>query len=178
VVDGAPRFFPHRIYQYPLIVTPASRYQLPVFLTASTRYRRPLGIDDRRSPRKHGGWIWLSCFSGGKEVTQVQSDTETDDQLGLILYDTADWAVVGQEGQSLCFAASLRRALDRAADLAADGAVVTALSRLPFDNIIVNSDQMRRLRKVIAGLEVAPIKYSEAWADIDDDLHRPNYRKI
>ena len=111
-------------------------------------------------------------------MTQVQSDTETDDQLGLILYDTADWAVVGQEGQSLCFAASLRRALDRAADLAADGAVVTALSRLPFDNIIVNPDQMRRLRKVIAGLEVAPIKYSDAWADIDDDLHRPNYRKI
>jgi hypothetical protein len=107
---------------------------------------------------------------GGKVVKCVQSDIKTDDQLELILHDTADWAVVGQGGQFLCFAASLGRALDRAADLAADGAVVTAVSRLPFDNIVVCSDQMRRLRKVIAGREVAPIKYSDEWADIDDDL--------
>jgi hypothetical protein len=115
----------------------------------------------------------LSCFSGEKEVTQLQSDIKTDEQLDLILYNTADWAIIGQEGQSLCLAASLRRALDRAAGLAADGAVVTSLSRLPFDNIIVNPDQMLRLRKVIAGLEVAPIKYTEAWADTDDEPTSP-----
>jgi hypothetical protein len=109
----------------------------------------------------------------GKEVTQVQSDIETDDQLSLILYDTADWAVVGQEGHALCFTANLRRALDRAADLAADGAVVTALSRRPFDNVIVLPDQMLRLRKIVAGLEVAPIKFSDAWSDMDDDVRRP-----
>jgi hypothetical protein len=103
-------------------------------------------------------------------VKQAQSSLKTDEQLDLILYDTADWAIVGREGQALCFAASLRRALDRAADLAANGAVITAISRLPFDNIIVNPDQMLRLRKLIAGLEVAPIKFSEAWADTDDDL--------
>jgi hypothetical protein len=102
-------------------------------------------------------------------VKQAQPNLRTDEQLDLVLYDTADWAVVGREGHALCFAASLRRALDRAADLAADGAVVTALSRLPFDNIIVNPDQMLRLRKIVAGLEVAPIKYSEAWADTDED---------
>ena len=112
---------------------------------------------------------WLSYFSRGKGVKQAQSNLKTDEQLELILYDTADWAIVGQEGQSLCFAASLRRALDRAADLAADGAVVTTISRLPFDNIIVNPNQMLRLRKAIAGLEVAPIKYSDEWADTDED---------
>jgi hypothetical protein len=103
-------------------------------------------------------------------VKQARSSLKTDEQLDLILYDTADWAVVGQGGRFLCFAASLRRALDRAAALAADGAVVTALSRLPFDNIIVYSDQMRRLRNMVAGREVAPIKYSESWADSDDDV--------
>jgi len=96
-------------------------------------------------------------------VKQAEPGLKSDEQLYLILYDTADWAIVGRQGQSLCFAASLRRALDRAADLAADGAVVTALSRLPFDSIIVSPDQMLRLRKIIAGLEVAPIKYSEEY---------------
>ena len=33
------------------------------------------------------------------------------------------------------------------------------------DNIIVYEDQMRRLRKQIAGREVQPIKFSDDWAD-------------
>jgi hypothetical protein len=98
-------------------------------------------------------------------VKQVQSNARTDDQLTVILYDTANWVISGQGGQILCFAASLRRAVERADDLAASGAVVTSLSRRPFDNIIVPAGQIERLRKIIAGFEVAPIKYSEVWAD-------------
>jgi hypothetical protein len=173
VVDGALRSSRHRNYQYPLTVARkvagGGHKQLRIFLTAAAHNYPPLGIDGRRNQRNYEGWMRLSCFSGGKEVTQVQSDIKTDEQLDLIVYNTADWAIIGHGGQSLCVAASLRRALDRAAGLAANGAVVTALSRLPSDNIIVNSDQMLRIRKVIAGLEVAPIKYSQAWADTDDE---------
>jgi hypothetical protein len=100
-----------------------------------------------------------------EEVKLVQSNVKTDEQLESILHDTADWVVTGHGGQVLCFAASLRRAVDRAAILAADGAVIANLSRLPFDNIVVGADQMRRLRNAIAGREVEPIKFSDNWVD-------------
>jgi hypothetical protein len=47
-------------------------------------------------------------------VKQSQSNAKTDDQLALNLYDTANWVISGQGQQILCFAASLRRAVERA----------------------------------------------------------------
>jgi len=94
----------------------------------------------------------------------------TDQQLEAILYDACQWSIEGQAGQSLGFAASLRRALDRDVDFATSGAVVTALTRRPLDNIFVLPDQIARLRKIAAGRETPAIKLSalddmdfEAW---------------
>jgi len=94
------------------------------------------------------------------------SSRQTDQILEAILYDTCQWSIEGQGGQSLGFAASLRRALDREADFAASGAVVTALTRRPLDNIIVLPDQIARLRKIVAGRETPPIKLN-ALDDMD-----------
>lgn len=80
----------------------------------------------------------------------------SDEQLEAILSETGHWVVNGQQGQALCFAASLRRAIERSVELAASGAVVTRICRLPSDNIIVLPVQIARLRQMIAVREVIP----------------------
>ena len=48
------------------------------------------------------------------------------------------------------------RAMDRAAEFAVSGAVVTAICRMPSNDVIVFSEQIERLRKIIAVREVMP----------------------
>ena len=52
-------------------------------------------------------------------------------------------------------AASLQRAIERAAEYSASDAVVTGLSRLPASDIIVFPDQIIRLKRRIAEPEIA-----------------------
>jgi hypothetical protein len=96
-------------------------------------------------------------------MDNVQSNRRTDDELEAILVETADWVVNGRQGRVLGFAGSLRRAMERAADYAASGAVVTALGRLPFDNVVVLPKQIDRLRKLNVEREIMPIMETEAW---------------
>ncbi len=84
------------------------------------------------------------------------SNHRTDEQLEAILSETGDWAVNGTLGQVLCLAASFRRALERAAEYAASGAVVTTICRLPSASIVVDQKQIARLREVIAVREIMP----------------------
>jgi hypothetical protein len=92
----------------------------------------------------------------------LHTNHRSDEQLEAVLGENGHWVVNGQQGQVICFAASLRRALDRAAEYAASGAVVVAIRRLPFDNIVVFPAQIDRLRKAIAGRELMPIKETKA----------------
>ena len=89
--------------------------------------------------------------------TQFPGSRRTDEQLEAILFETATWTVNGRNGQTLCTAPSLRRALERAADFAASGAVVVAVCRMPGDNVIVFEAQADRLRQLVAEREVAPL---------------------
>lgn len=77
------------------------------------------------------------------------SSRRTDEQLEAMLHEASHWTVNGRQGQVLCSAASLRRAINRAQQYAASGAVVTAVCRSPNDNIIVFEEQMARLRRTI-----------------------------
>ena len=79
----------------------------------------------------------------------------TDEQLEAILAETGHWVVNGGGGRVLFTAATLRRALDKSAQLSASGAIVIAICRLPSDNIIVFPEQIERMRKIIAGPHIA-----------------------
>jgi hypothetical protein len=101
--------------------------------------------------------------------SQFPGNRRSDEQLDLILFETATWTVNGRNGQVLCTAPSLRHALDRSTGFATSGAVVIALCRLPADNIIVFAAQAERMRKLLAGREVSPIQDIKYWRSIDDD---------
>jgi hypothetical protein len=103
-----------------------------------------------------------------------QNSRRTDLQLEDILYDTCQWTINGPDGQAIGFAASLRRAIDRETQFGIIGAVVSALTRHPFDNIIVLPDQIARLRKVVAGRETPAIKFDPRdQPDFDPRERRP-----
>jgi hypothetical protein len=87
-------------------------------------------------------------------ASQYQGNRWTDEQLEAILFETATWTVKGRNGRVLSTVSNLRQALEKAANLAASGAIVAALCRTPADNIIVFEAQGERLRKRCAGLEV------------------------
>jgi hypothetical protein len=74
----------------------------------------------------------------------------TDEQLEAILYETSLWAVKGQQGQALCFAASLEHAIEKSTEYGVSGAVVVAVSRQPLDNLVVFPAQLDRLRTGLA----------------------------
>ena len=76
---------------------------------------------------------------------------QTDEQLEAILAETGHWVVYGKRGEVLFTAPTLRRALDKSAQLSASGVAVIAICRLPSDNIVVFSEQIERMRKIIAG---------------------------
>jgi hypothetical protein len=80
----------------------------------------------------------------------------TDEQLEAILAETGHWVINGSGGQVLFTSATLRRALDKSAQLSASGAVVIAICRLPSDNIIMFAEQIERLQKIIAARNPVP----------------------
>ncbi len=86
----------------------------------------------------------------------VASSRRTDEQLEALLDEAGHWVVNGRQGRVLCSAASLRRAIDRAHEYGLSGAVVTAICRLPSDNIVIFAEQINRLRSIIAVQEIAP----------------------
>ena len=100
--------------------------------------------------------------------SQFSGNRWTDEQLEAILFETAVWTINGGNGQVLCTAPSLRRALDRAADFAASGAVVVAICRTPAQNIIVFEGQAARLRNLCASPAVAPLRETDHWRTSDD----------
>ena len=100
--------------------------------------------------------------------SQYSGNRSSDEQLDALLFETAVWSINGRNGQVFCTAASLRRALNRAADFAASGAVVVALCRTPGDNIIVFEGQATRLRKLCTDREGAPSRGAD-WQTADDD---------
>jgi hypothetical protein len=106
----------------------------------------------------------------------VEPNRWTDEQLALIVDETGDWVVTGRQGKGLGHAASLRSALDRAADYALSGAVVIAVCRLPSDNIVVFPSQIARLRKFIAEPDEGQHTLAaELLRPFDDQLtHRVN----
>jgi spore coat polysaccharide biosynthesis protein SpsF (cytidylyltransferase family) len=75
------------------------------------------------------------------------SNRRSDEQLEAMLFETGHWVVNGRQGRVLCRAASLVQAMDRSVEFSASGAVVTAICRLPSDNIIIFSEQINRLRR-------------------------------
>jgi hypothetical protein len=84
---------------------------------------------------------------------EVRSIYRTDAQLEAILCDTGEWVIHGENGQVLCFAASLQLAVTRAADLAASGAVVVAITGISPD-IAIFPPQTDRLRTMLVGSNV------------------------
>ena len=86
------------------------------------------------------------------------SNRRSDEQLETILCETSHWAVNGRQGQVLCYAASLRQAIDRSVKFSASGAPVIAICRLPSDNIVVFPEQVLRLRKFISERDLVPTR--------------------
>jgi hypothetical protein len=91
----------------------------------------------------------------GKDMDNQRKTCRTDEQLHAILCETGDWSVTGLQGQILCMAASLERAIQRAAEYSASDAVVTGLTRLPAGDIVVPAAQIRSLRRHISEPEAA-----------------------
>ena len=79
--------------------------------------------------------------------SKLPSD-RSDEQLEAIFCETANWAVLGR-GQVLCVAASLERAIQRAAEYSLSDAVVTEISTLPRGDIRILAPQINRLRQMI-----------------------------
>ena len=76
----------------------------------------------------------------------------SDEQLEAILFETGRWAVNGQHGQVLGYAASLEHAVKRSASFSLSGARVIAICQLPFDNIVIFPEQIGRLRRAVRTL--------------------------
>jgi hypothetical protein len=79
-------------------------------------------------------------------VFTTSSSYQTDVQLEAIAYETGDWAVVVKGGKTKCHTATLRLALEQAAEYSACGMAVIALCRQPEDCIVIFSAQASRLR--------------------------------
>ena len=73
------------------------------------------------------------------------STRRSDEQLWLILYETANWAVTGTRGVVLCEVASLRCAVEKAAEFGALGHRVVGLVRRARPETVVFSAQFQRL---------------------------------
>jgi hypothetical protein len=69
----------------------------------------------------------------------------SDEQLAAILYETARWTVTGRLGEIIGEVASLRCAVERAAELGAIGHRVVAFVRGSSPEIVVFAAQIQRL---------------------------------
>ena len=98
----------------------------------------------------------------GKAMQYVTPNYRTDERLESILFEVGNWSVNGQRGQPLCVMPTLRLAVDKATSYVASGTLVESLSHFPTLDVIVSAAQIERLRKAIAGLELTPIKETNA----------------
>jgi hypothetical protein len=103
------------------------------------------------------------------------------ERLYLILHETANWSVILPQGAVRCEPASLRMALDKATELALRGSEVDALVRSSSSEIVLFSDQVRKLMNYLAEHEPVPEPRTAAIANgglggIDDvrSLTSPN----
>jgi hypothetical protein len=69
----------------------------------------------------------------------------SDEQLACMLYDTANWIMNGDQGVVLCEVASLQLAIEKAVEFTFLGREVVALMRRRSPEIVVLSDQIRKL---------------------------------
>ena len=78
-------------------------------------------------------------------MVDMTSSGRSNEHLQSILYETANWTVNGVHGVVLCEVASLRLAIDKAAQFAAMGREVVALMHRRPPEIVVLSGQVRKL---------------------------------
>ncbi len=79
----------------------------------------------------------------------MRSSQRSDEQPEAMFFEKGHWVVSGQQGRILCFAASLRHALERTAEYAMSGTPVAAVCHLPFHKINVFPKQIDRLLEII-----------------------------
>jgi hypothetical protein len=87
-------------------------------------------------------------------MSTVETSRWSDYDLLSILDENSTWIVYGRQRRILCFTVSLRDGLERSTDFDQSRVIVEELSRQPSDNIIVSSEQLAKLKKLLAGLEV------------------------
>jgi hypothetical protein len=85
------------------------------------------------------------------------STSRGDRHLGLILHETANWTVNGRQDVVFCEVASLRLALDKAAELTAEGREVVALVRKRPAEIVVSLGQLRQLTGRLCASGIYPV---------------------
>jgi hypothetical protein len=85
-----------------------------------------------------------------------------DAAFETFLSEPRPWIVDSQNGEVLYRATDLRDAINLAAAISGSGAPIAALR---LDNVIVPSDQIAHVQKLIAGREVPAIK--EEYCDGD-----------
>jgi hypothetical protein len=83
-------------------------------------------------------------------MVAMTSNRRSDEQLELILYETANWMVYGGQGLVLCEVVSLRLAIEKAAGFAARGREAVAVVRRPPPEIVVFSGQLRKLTNLLS----------------------------
>jgi hypothetical protein len=88
-------------------------------------------------------------------MVDMKSSRRSDEQLESILYETANWTVNGVCGVILCEVVSLRVAIEKAAQFAAMGREVVALTRGHPSEIVVLPDQVRILTILLAEPEAS-----------------------
>jgi hypothetical protein len=84
------------------------------------------------------------------------STRRSDEKLESILYETANWTVNGVQGVVLCEVASLRLAIEKAAQFAARGREVVALIRGRPAEIVVLSGQVWKLTNLEVESQTPP----------------------
>jgi hypothetical protein len=82
------------------------------------------------------------------------SSYRNDENLNAILDEVSEWAVHARRGRILCFASSLRDALEKYGTHTSAGVSVEVLTRLPSDDIVVHSAQIVRMKSHIVSLEI------------------------
>jgi len=84
------------------------------------------------------------------DINLYSSTYRSDEKLDAILEETGEWAVHVRGGGILCFASSLRDALDKSAANASSGTTVEVLTRNPSEDIVVHSAQMVRMQSIVS----------------------------
>jgi hypothetical protein len=90
-------------------------------------------------------------------MVTVASTRRSDAELESILYETANWTVMGSQGRTYCEVASLRLAIDEAGGLHGKGREVSALVCLRPTKIMVFPGQIMTMVNRLSEPEPYPI---------------------